>query len=93
MKTLQKCKELAEFRSTKQSARKSIYSNIELPRGVDTDGGYHSMSHKNVTAVRIPKDSTIFPENFGSSKSKVQVHVPSEGNYDGGIFFYNGAST
>ncbi|XP_031327663.1 uncharacterized protein LOC116159137 [Photinus pyralis] len=66
--TLKKCKEVAEYRSKKHRvSRKSIYSEIELPRGVDTDIGYHSACYKNFTAVRIPKDSNISHDNVVSN--------------------------
>lgn len=66
--TLKKCKEVAEYRSKKQRvSRKSIYSEIELPRGIDTDIGYHSACYKNFTAVRIPKDSNISHDNVVSN--------------------------
>ncbi|KAK9886267.1 hypothetical protein WA026_015778 [Henosepilachna vigintioctopunctata] len=61
--TLKKCKEVAEYRSKKQRVnRKSIYSEIELPRGIDTDIVYYSACYKNFTAVRIPKDSNIYTD-------------------------------
>ncbi|GBP70317.1 Chimeric ERCC6-PGBD3 protein [Eumeta japonica] len=72
--TLKKCKEVAEYRSKKQRvSRKSIYSEIEVPRGVDTDIGYHSACYKNFTAVRIPKDSNISHDNVVSNVRCIDI--------------------